>query len=99
MSDQRLLESLEAMERRLDGGDPAELSPEALEAWNREFQAEIATAERGPQWTSIVARAHALSGRIQAVVGDLSLRRDALKKELLSHAQGKRALSAYDPRG
>lgn len=98
MSDRRLLESIEVMERRLEA-DPTSLDAEALEAWNLEFLEAAATVERGPEWPSIVGRAQALSARIQTVLESLLIKRDELKSELESQTAGKRALRAYNPQG
>lgn len=98
MSDRKLLDSIKAMEDRLEA-DPSTLDAETLEAWNREFKTEAGSAERGPEWPAIVARAEALSQRIQAVTRELLLRREELKRELGTQTVGQRALKAYDPKG
>lgn len=98
MSDRRLLDSIEAMEHRLEA-DPLSLDAEALEAWNLEFREAIASAERGPEWPAIVGRAQALSSRINGVLETLLLKQNELKSELATQSVGKRALSAYNPQG
>jgi hypothetical protein len=94
VSDREVLESICAMEGRLDG-DPSGLDAAALEAWNQEFRTVVASAERGPEWPAILERAHRLSARIQTVVAGLDRKRAALKEELRSQNLGQRALKAY----
>jgi len=98
LSDRRLLDSIEAMEHRLEG-DPLALDAEALQAWNREFHEAVAGAERGPDWPATVARAQALALRVQTTLEALIREQVALKAELANQTVGKRALRAYDPQG
>jgi flagellar hook-associated protein FlgK len=98
LSDRTLLDLIEAMEHRLEEGSSA-LDEAALESWNRAFQSESASAERGVEWPGIVTRAHALSSRIQVILERLILQREELKSELATQTHGKLALKAYNPKG
>ena len=95
MSDREVLAALEAMEQLLLRQDPVE--SEALAGWRKTFDEAVATAERGPDWAEIVARAHLLAKRVDAATETLSVRRDELRTELNLQSQGIRALQAYKP--
>jgi hypothetical protein len=94
MSDARVLAFIERMESWI--GDPdLVIEPELLAEWNRDFSEALATAERGPGWPQLVARAHALGDRVQGRAVVLSQERDLLRVELDAQAQGDRALKGY----
>lgn len=95
MSDQEVITALEAMEQMLLRGDPVE--PQVLADWRKDFDAAVATAERGPAWAEIVARAHRLAGQVDTAAETLSVRRDELRRQLSLQNQGARALQAYKP--
>lgn len=90
-----MIAALDAIEGMLEAGDP---QAEAVAACQRAFDAALASADRGADWPSIAARAHALSERLSAVTLVLSEKRDAIKRELARQATGSRALKAYKPR-
>ena len=69
--------------------------PDYIAEWNTRFKTEVETAERGPDWESIVTRAHALGEAIQARIGGLNYEREQLRHELGIQAQGQRALKGY----
>jgi hypothetical protein len=87
----RLIEEMEAL--LLDEATPP--AAEALDRWQRAFEAEAAGAERGPGWPGLVQRAHALAGRIDVRIGALNLQKAAIRKELEDQATGQRALKGY----
>lgn len=95
MSDQEVIAALEAMERMLLRTDP--VAPQVLADWRKDFDTAVATAERGPAWAEIVARAHRLAGQVDSATETLSVRRDELRKQLSLQNQGARALQAYKP--
>lgn len=95
MSDQEVLAALEAMERLLLRQDPVE--PEMFTDWRKTFDEAVATAERGPGWAEVVARAHLLAKKMDAAAETLSVRRNELRLELSLQSQGARALQAYKP--
>lgn len=94
MSDLDLVTLLDAMDQLLRESLP---EPEAILAWRERFDAALLTAERGPGWAGIVARAHALAQKLDLTAKDLSEQRDQLRKELNLQAQGARALKGYKP--
>lgn len=94
MSDSEVVAALEAMEQLLRGGF---VEPEILAAWQQQFDAALASAERGTGWSPIVARARDLAGRLDAAAELLASQRDQLRKELDLQAQGARALKGYRP--
>lgn len=94
MSDAGLRAAIERMEGWL--ADPSALpGPEALEGWNREFREAQASAERGPGWAELIARAHALAPRLEARTAILVTEREALRQEMDVQARGDRALKGY----
>lgn len=94
MSDAAVLAAVQAMEAWLDDPDRA-LDATALAVWNRDFQAAVAAAERGPGWEALVARAHALAEAVLARQRAVEAQRDAVRAELEQQAQGDRALKGY----
>ena len=94
MSDLRLSELLDELERALAGG---EVEGGALAAWRGRFDACLASAERGAAWPELVARAHALARRLDAEADRLSEVRDRLRQEMALQDQGSRALKGYRP--
>lgn len=71
--------------------------PTAMDAWNAGFLAAAREAERGPGWGDLVARAHALNGRVEAHVASLSQALTALRAELQAHGKADTAMKAYRP--
>jgi hypothetical protein len=94
LSDQEVVSALEAMEQLLHDDS---VEPEAIAAWQKRFDAALVSAERGPGWDTIVARANKLAARLDAVTLILSEQRDQMRKELDHQAQGARALKGYKP--
>lgn len=94
MSDAGVLAAIECMEAWIRDSAPMP-DPDVLAEWNREFQAAVAAAEHGPEWTNLVARAHTLGGRIQGRTALVAAERDALRLELDAQARGDRALKGY----
>ncbi len=73
------------------------MDPEALAAWRAAFETLRGSAERGPAWPALVARAHLMAARMEAAANLLAEERDQLRKELNLQAQGSRALKGYKP--
>lgn len=94
MSDSELTAALDALERLLREGVT---EPETIIAWRERFETALGGAERGPGWPDIVARAHALSEKLELTAQGISAQKDRLRKELELHAQGARALKGYKP--
>ncbi len=94
MSDAAVRAVLDAAEAWL--ADPETLlDTDFLERWNRDFQAAVAAAERGPGWAELVARAHRLAGQVEARQRAVEARREAVRGELQLQARGHRALKGY----
>jgi hypothetical protein len=94
MSDEAVRAAIQGMEAWL--ADPeCVLEGAALEAWNRDFQAALAGAEKGPGWPELVARGHHLAERVESRRQALAAQRDAVRFELARQAQGDRALKGY----
>lgn len=94
MSDHEVRAALDRMEGWI--GQPAwEPDPAALEAWNTEYQAALATAERGPSWPALVERAHGLGRKLEVRLDQATQMRDAIRAELGIQERGNRALAGY----
>jgi hypothetical protein len=63
--------------------------------WNEKFRAALETAEKGPDWKSIVDRAHALGDVIQKRIGGLNYERDQMLDQMNLQTSGQRALKGY----
>lgn len=94
MSDADLICSLDALERLLQNDS---LEPEIISAWREQFDAALASADRGQEWPRIVTRAHGLSARLDTTTKILSAQREQMAKELGLQALGARALKGYKP--
>ena len=98
MSDRDLTASLDDLERLLasilDNPDPG-----AVDAWHLAFKEALAGAEKGPQWSAIVARAHDLGARLDQRMAQLRAIRGAVRQELQARERGKRALHGYRSAG
>lgn len=94
MSDLELEAALDAMEQLLQGPG---LDAPTLLAWQQRFHEALGTAERGPGWPSLVARAHGLATRMDQAIQRLTAEKNALAGELNRSAQGARALKGYRP--
>jgi flagellar hook-associated protein FlgK len=94
MSDEAVLSALQAMEALLSNPE-LPLDGTVLEAWNREFKAAVAGAEKGPEWQVLVARAHRLAEQVETHRRAIEAQRDAIRFELEGQARGKRALKGY----
>ncbi|HJV22381.1 MAG TPA: hypothetical protein VJ570_06780 [Holophagaceae bacterium] len=94
MSDLDLVATLEELEGQLAEGA---VEGEWLAAWRVRFDAALAGADRGPDWSAIVARCQALAARLDAEAGRLTVERDRLRKEMDLQAHGTRALKGYKP--
>lgn len=98
MSDQAVAEALDDLERLLD--EPLERMDGARIAdWHARFRQAVETAERGPGWPDLVARAHALGQRMERCLAQAISQQEALRQALTVGQQGARALQAYRPRG
>lgn len=95
MSDQEVIAALETMEQMLLRADP--VAPQVLADWRKDFDEAVATAERGPAWAEIAARAHRIAGQVDSASETVSVRRDELRRQLSLQNQGARALQAYKP--
>lgn len=94
MSDAAVRAALRQLEGWLaDGSTP--LDGSLLEAWNRDFNAALAGAERGPGWEETLAMARGLGQQVQARQHELEGQREAIRRELQQQLQGSRALKGY----
>lgn len=94
MSDEAVRAAIQTLEAWL--ADPERALDEiALETWNRDFQAAVAGAEKGPGWPELVARGHRLAERVESRRQAVAAQRDAVRLELEQQAQGDRALKGY----
>jgi hypothetical protein len=93
MSDRAVLDLVIEMENHLNEEELPD--PDQLAAWNAKFGTAAAAAERGPEWKTIVERAHALNDVIQKRLGGMIYERDLLRHELEAQALGQRALKGY----
>ncbi len=94
MSDQDVVGALDAMERMLQEGD---LTPGRLTPWQAQFDAALASAERGAGWDGIAQRSQLLGRRVDLALAGALADRDAIKRELHLMVQGRRALKDYQP--
>lgn len=94
MSDAQVLTAVERMEAWMQAQDPP-MDPEALAAWNREFLSALETAERGPGWADLVARAQRLGAELDRRATLLIAEREDLRKALGAQSLGDRALKGY----
>ena len=94
MSDAAVRAAIQAMEAWLADPERA-LDEVALEAWNRDFRAAVAGAEKGPGWPELVARGHRLAERVESRRQAVAAQRDAVRLELEQQVQGDRALKGY----
>jgi hypothetical protein len=94
MSDLQLQAVIGQMETWLadPGWDP---DPEAMTLWNQQFEAAVATAERGPGWAALVRRAHELGARVEVRTQPMVMKLQELQGELAAQAKGSRALKGY----
>ena len=93
MSDQALLEAIEALEGALASG--AAPDPAFLAEWRIRFDEAARTADRGEEWPSLLARAHTLAAQVDRLSQSMALRRDEIRRELEHQAAGNRALKGY----
>jgi len=97
VSDRAVEEALDELEALLS--EPLDqMDGERIGAWHLRFRAALSAAERGRGWVDLVARAHALGGRLDQVLVEAISQRDALRRELDVGGLGARALKAYRPR-
>jgi hypothetical protein len=94
MSDQDVVIALDAMERMLQHG---EMTGGSLAPWQAQFDAAVASAERGPGWADIAQRSQLLGRRVDLALAGVLADRDLLKKRLHLLAVGGRALKGYSP--
>jgi flagellar hook-associated protein FlgK len=95
MSVVELRASIEQMEAWLS--DPSwDPDPERLEQWNDAFQAAATPVEKGEEWRTLVARAHAVGKQVEARILSLSQQLEATKAELVAQERGSRALKGYE---
>jgi len=94
MSDAEVLRLIDEIEGYLKPGSSA-IDPATIAAWQERFRTAVASAERGPSWPDIAAKAHAIAGMVDSAVTTLLVQRDDLKRELSAQALGRRALKAY----
>jgi hypothetical protein len=94
MSAGRIRAAIEQMEAWL--ADPNwEPEPEALAHWNAEFQGALTQAEKGPDWPTLTARAHAAGKLMGTRLASVVAARDRVKTELEAQVRGNRALKGY----
>lgn len=94
MSDRAVRDALDRMAAWI--GDAGwEPEPAILEAWNAEYRAALATAEKDPGWAELVARAHALGQLLEVRLAGLTELRNEIKAELDVQERGNRALAGY----
>jgi hypothetical protein len=94
MSEGGLGASIEKMEAWM--ADPTwEPDPELLTRWHADFQAALAQAEKGPDWSDLMARAHAVGRLLETRTMRFAELRDVVKAELDAQERGGRALRGY----
>ncbi|MFZ1374990.1 MAG: hypothetical protein WAS25_00180 [Geothrix sp.] len=94
MSDGRVRVAIEQMEAWLD--DPAwEPDADALAAWDAEFRASLAGAERGEGWPGLADRSHAAGKRLEARLSEVEQALNQVRGELEAQSRGNRALRGY----
>lgn len=96
MSNQDVIRCMDAMEFLLRGNH-VELEAEQVAIWQQTFDAALASAEKGPGWDEIVARAQALKVKVDGAVKGLRERQGEIRRELDAQTTGVRALKAYRP--
>ncbi len=96
MSDAEVLRLIEEMEQRLKES-AVSMDSAAIAQWHDHFKSAVEHADRGPGWSQIVARAHALAGCVDVAVASLLVERDSMKHEMEAQTAGRRALNAYKP--
>jgi hypothetical protein len=94
MSDLDVARALDALAELLHSKP---LKAEDLRAWRQRYDAAMATAERGKDWSAIEIRIHELPGKLDAAAETLSVEQESLRKQMLLQAQGARALKGYRP--
>jgi hypothetical protein len=94
MSNQDVVLALDAMERMLQEGV---LTASTLKPWQEQFDAAMASAERGQSWAEITERCHYLGRRVDLVLVGVLADREAIRKALHLMTVGKRALKGYKP--
>ena len=94
MSDAAVRAALSQLEAWL-GDRSTPLDDALLEAWNRDFNAALARAERGPGWEETLALARRLGQQVLARQHELEGQRDGIRLELQRQLQGARALKGY----
>jgi len=94
VSEVRVLAAIEQMEAWL--ADPAwDPDPEVLAQWTAEFQGALTKKEQGPDWSELVARAHAAGKLLEVRLAGVMLARDQVRAELKIQARGAQALKGY----
>ena len=94
MSDGEVLAAIEQMEAW--GGQGAWVpDPGALEVWHTGFLAAMETAEKGPGWVDLMARAHAVGRLLEAKTGQVEQVYESIKSDMKAQEQGLRALRGY----
>lgn len=94
MSDGEVLAAIEQMEAWV--GQAAWVpDPGALEVWNTSFLAAMASAEKGPGWADLMARAHAVGRLLEARTGQVEQVYESIKTDMKAQEQGLRALRGY----
>lgn len=94
MSDADVVQSLEALELLLKASP---FSAEAIADWREGYDLALESADRGPEWPAIQARAHQLAAILDQAAQAISLQQNEVRKELSLQAQGARALKGYRP--
>ena len=94
MSDGKILVAIEQMEGWL--ADPSwEPDPEALDQWNKEFQAALPMARLAADWSDLRGRAHEAGRLLEARIAVVAEERDQMRAELGAQELGNRALRGY----
>ena len=94
MSDARVRAAIEQMEAWLD--DSAwEPDADALAAWDAEFRAAVAGAERGEGWPGLADRSHVAGKRLEVRLSEAEQSLNQVRTELEAQSRGNRALRGY----
>lgn len=94
MSDAMVRAAIEQMEAWLD--DSAwEPDADALAAWDAEFRAALAGAERAEGWPVLADRSHAAAKRLEARLSEVEQALNQVRNELEVQSRGNRALRGY----
>lgn len=94
MSDAAVRAALAQMEAWL-ADETWQPEPEVLAAWDSQFLAAMAAAERGPGWAEQIVLCHHLGERLQTRTVAMEAQLELLRNQLEGHSLGARALKGY----